>query len=75
MSAYVVSKKTIDAICLFVWKNMGTLSKPEIVLHRSTNEGEPGYPVKANGLAVDMFEMPQGNTELIKQCQKWIKNN
>jgi len=55
--------------------DMGCHREPEIILHRLTQDGEPSHPVKLKVKAKDTFEMPEGDSVLIKACRKWIENN
>lgn len=47
----------------------------EVTLNKCTKEGEPAYAVYLNAPAIDLFEIPTGNSELEKLCAKWIANN
>ena len=44
-------------------------------LYRLSQNGEPSYQVKLKSKAKDMFEMPRGDSELIKACREWIERN
>lgn len=53
----------------------GYCGKININLYRSTQELEPEYPVRIKVPAKEIFELPEGNSELIKACREWILNN
>lgn len=42
---------------------------------RCTADGEPSYPCTLKKPAIELLELPQGDSELEKLCASWITNH